>query len=226
MTKVVTHVKTRDIRDGSRQLDSCGASADDDEVQRRMRPGFQHLPFSEFKREQHAAADLRGVFNRLQSRSVFRPLVFAEIGVRRTRCHQQIVILKQGAALHLHLPVCNVKPDSLIHKHFYVLFVAHDGPDGLRDVCRRQHGECYLVQQWLECVMVSAVNQRDINRKFGESIGCINARKSSTKDQHRGRPECIVAGLQGTTPGVVGVALLLGADVAMRKSLHCRINSS
>jgi hypothetical protein len=40
---------------------------------------------------------------------------------------------------------------------------AQDGADGLCNVCRGEDGESYLVKQRLECVVVAAVDYRDVD---------------------------------------------------------------
>ena len=81
-----------------------------------------------------------------------------------------------------------VDPDTLIHHHGYVFLVAQDGPDGLRNIRRRQHRKRHLVQQRLEQVVVAPVDQGHIDGQMRQSFRRVNPAKSAA-DNDDARPD-------------------------------------
>ena len=96
VAKIVAHVELGDIADGAGKFDAGRAAADDDEIERRMPAVLLHLALGEFEGEQHAAADLDGVFNAFEAGSEGRPFVFAEVGVSGAGGEDEIVVAKAG----------------------------------------------------------------------------------------------------------------------------------
>ena len=99
VAEVLRHIKFCDVADGARQFDAGWPSADDDEVERRVRAFLHHLPLCEFKGEQNTAADLSRVLDALQSGSELGPLVSSEVRVCRPGSNDQVVILQFDAGL-------------------------------------------------------------------------------------------------------------------------------
>src|SRR6185503_19095076 len=123
---------------GSGKLDSGGASADDDEVQRRVRAGLQHLAFSEFKSKQDTAANLNCVFNGLEAGGQIGPFVMPEVGVGGPGGDHEVVVIHGIAALEMDLPLIEVEADDLVHQHFDVLLVANNGANRRGDIGGRK----------------------------------------------------------------------------------------
>src|SRR6202011_4038267 len=102
VAEVAHHVDFRDVRYRPGELDACRATADDDEVQRRMGAGLHHLPLRQLESQQDATANLYRVFDGLQSGREFRPLVVAKIGVSGTGGEDEIVVIEVDVAGELH----------------------------------------------------------------------------------------------------------------------------
>src|ERR1039458_2451433 len=75
VAEVAAHIELGDIADGAGQFHPCWPAADDHEVERRVPAVLDHLALGQLKREQHAAADLKGVFDGLEAGSKGRPLI-------------------------------------------------------------------------------------------------------------------------------------------------------
>ena len=163
-----------------------GPAADDDEIERRMPALLDHLPLGQLEGQQHAAANLDGVFDGLEAGRERLPLVVAEVGVRGAGGEHKVVVVELSAAGQRHLPRGDVDADDLIHQHFGVALVAQDGADGLGDVGRRKHRERHLVEQRLKQMMIAPVDHGDIDRQVRQARGRVEAGEASTDDRPRG----------------------------------------
>src|SRR5580698_1309959 len=184
MAKVFGHVEAGDVADGSGELDSGGAAADDDEFERGMAACLLHLALGELKGEEDAATNLGGVFDGLEAGSERSPVFAAEVGVGGTSGHDEIVVFDFGTGLEENALLGDVKAGGLVHEDFDVLVVAEEGADGLGDLCRREDGERNLVEQRLEGVVVLAVDEGDVEREFGELEGCVDSGEASADDHY------------------------------------------
>ena len=186
MAEVVAHIELCNVGDGSGQLDAGGSTADDDEIERRVPAVLDHLALGQLEGEQDAAANLGGVFDGFESRRKRSPIVAAKVGVGSSGGQHQVVVRKLGAAGQGDLPRIGVDAGDLVHEHLGVLLAAQDGADGLCDVGRREDGECDLVKERLEDVMVAAIHQRYVHRQPGKATGCVNAGKAAADDDNAG----------------------------------------
>src|ERR1700734_3989287 len=99
----------------------------------------------------------------------------AKVTVRRAGRQNQIVIRNR-----------DVLPVGVTHKDALLVFVYsrdftqnHDGvpllteysADGSRNLARRQHRSCHLVEQWLKQVVVSAIDQNNFSGRVLQSLG-------------------------------------------------------
>jgi hypothetical protein len=75
------------------------------------------------------------------------------------------------------------------------LLVTQDGADGLGDVCRRKNSKRHLVEQWLKCMVVSAIDHSHIDRHVSQRQGRVETRKACTYDHHMGTPP-VLTGLK------------------------------
>ena len=92
MAEVARERLARDLGERAGHLDAGRTAADDDERQQRGALRRIALALGALERQQHAAADLERVLERLQSRRDDPPLVVAEVGVRRAGGEDQIVV--------------------------------------------------------------------------------------------------------------------------------------
>ena len=184
MAKITRHVKPRNVGDRARKLDPRGSAADHYKVQRRMRAGFERLPLRELKRQQHAASYLRRIFNCLQPGSNLRPVIMAEVRMRRSGGNDQVVILELGAGLQLYAPRSCIEADRLIHQHVNVFVIAKNRPDGLRNIRRGKHGKRDLVEQRLKGVVVPPVDNRHIHRERRQPLRGVDTAKAGTQHDY------------------------------------------
>ena len=98
VAEVVAHEVAGDVADGAGEFDAGGATADDDEIERRVGAGFEHFALGELKGKQNSAANLDGVFDGLQAGGERFPLVVAEVGVGGAGGQHEVVIRNFGAA--------------------------------------------------------------------------------------------------------------------------------
>ena len=119
--KSLRHVEPRDVGDGAGKFDAGWAAADDDEVQRGMSSRLHHLPLGEFEGQQHAAANLGGIFDGLKAGRKLGPLVSAEVGVRGAGGENEIVVLKLDAGFELHALMRKIETDGLVHQNVDIL---------------------------------------------------------------------------------------------------------
>ena len=77
--KVLTQHIAGDLRDRSGKLHAGGTSSNNHKIQHTMLSLEQRFPFREFKSQQHAAPDLCGILERLQTRCKLCPFVVSEI---------------------------------------------------------------------------------------------------------------------------------------------------
>ena len=87
--EVVAHIKLSNVGDSAGQLHARGSGADDDEIERRVPAVLDHLALSQLEGQQHTAANLGGVLDRLQPRGQRLPGVVAEVVVFRSRGHDE-----------------------------------------------------------------------------------------------------------------------------------------
>ncbi|GGA68523.1 hypothetical protein GCM10011507_20050 [Edaphobacter acidisoli] len=92
----------------------------------------------------------------------------------------EIVVLKLRPGFELHTLLCEVEADGFVHENFDVLVIAENGADGLRYLSGRKNGEGNLVEKRLECMVVSAIDQRDIDGKIAETHRCVDAAEASS----------------------------------------------
>ena len=100
---------------------------------------LHRLPLRQLVCQHDAAAHLRRILQRLQSRRELRPVIVPEIAVRRARCQDQIVVVDFAPLRSCTVCLRSIEADRLVHQHFDVLLVPQNGADGLRDIGRRQH---------------------------------------------------------------------------------------
>ena len=125
MTKIVRHIKPRNVADRAGQLHTRRAAANNDKVQSRMRSSLHHLPLGQLKSEQNPAANLGRVLDSLQPGSKLRPVVPAKVRVRRARRENQVVVLQLARRSSDERVVRKIEPDRFIHQHIDIRMIAH-----------------------------------------------------------------------------------------------------
>ena len=129
------------------------------------------LDLGAFKGRQHARANLQGVFQRLEARRVWLPVVPPEIGVRRAGCHNQMVIR--------HLPwvgrkfndaPCRVDATDVAQPHAHVGLSPQNPADRRGDITGRECRSRHLIQQRLKDVVVLPVEHDDLDIGTGQRL--------------------------------------------------------
>jgi hypothetical protein len=92
----------RDFGKHAGKLHAGRACADHDERQPGRTPHRVELALGMLVRQQHAAADLHRIVERLQTRRMLRPGIVAEVAVRDAGGDDQIVVDEFGAILQHH----------------------------------------------------------------------------------------------------------------------------
>ncbi len=181
---------TRDFRQYSGEFHAGGASAHDDEVQRLIAGAGKSPPFGQFKRKQHAAADFERVFDGLQARSEGLPIIVTEVGVRGAGGDHQVVVGKLLLRC-LYDAAGEVEVLDFLKQGDDIGVAAEDCPDRSGDFAGGEASGGDLVEQWLEGVVIFAVDDGDLNRGAGQRATDIQAAKAGAND-HDAR--CFLAG--------------------------------
>ena len=173
-----------DVGDRAGELDAGRPAADDGEAQRLVLAGQVGLALGVLEGQQHAAADLERVLDRLQAGRVRRPVVMAEIGVPRPGGDDQVVVGELRAVLQLHPPRGGVEADDLAEEDLGIAGAVQDPPERGGDLAGREDGGGNLVEEGLEGVVVLAVHQRDLDRLIRQSLSGVESRETTPHDHH------------------------------------------
>src|SRR5699024_1996408 len=111
-----------------------------------------------------AGTDLQGIVDGLHARRELSEVVVTEVGLCGARSQDQGVVVDDGflaAQIRGHALAVDVDVADLALDHADVLVVRHQLADGRCDLTLRQDTGRDLVQQWLEQVVVGAVDDSD-----------------------------------------------------------------
>ena len=120
----------------------------------------------------------------LQPRRELGPFVMTEIGMRRPRRHDQVVVRDRPVRQDDRLPR-HVDARGLGQHHLDVLLPAQDAADRRGDVARVQRRRRDLVQQGLKQVMILAVDQDHPHRRAPQHPCGVQAAEPASHDHHR-----------------------------------------
>ena len=174
----------RDLGDGARHLDAGRAAADDDEGQEAALLGLIGRKLGLLEREQNAAPDARRVFDALEAGRELRPLVVAEIGVRRAGRDDQIVI-RQVDRLRAQELGGLIDAGHVGHQHGRIGLAAQDVADRPGDVGRRERRGRDLIEQRLEAMVVLPVDDDHVDRRAPQRLGGFQAAEAGPDDDDR-----------------------------------------
>src|SRR6185295_3834777 len=133
-----------------------------------------------------AIADRYGVPQRLHSGSEALEFVVSKITVARTGREDQAVIgdvhvAAVGEAGHDEALIL-VHGGYLAEDDRRIPLPAENAADRSTDLARRKHGGRHLIEQWLEQMVVAAVNQNHFNRSPAKSLGGGQTTKAAPND--------------------------------------------
>ena len=146
------------------QLHTGRASADDHEVQQAAALLRVAGDLGALEGAGNAGADLQGIVDRLHARRELSEVVVTEVGLCRTGSEDQGVILDDGfltTQVSGDVLAVDVDVADLTLDHADVLVIRHQLTDGRGNLTFRQDTGRDLVQQWLEQVVVGAVDDGD-----------------------------------------------------------------
>ena len=174
----------RQVGDRPRQFDAGRAAADDHESEQRREPRRVGFALGFLERQENAAADCGGVFDRLQPGRRRLPFVMAEIAVAGARGDDQRVVGNRASNSEAH------DAGRRIHARHHpeygrdVLAVVEHRSDRPRDLRRRQRRGRDLVQKRLEEVMIALVDQGDVDRRPLQALHRPQAAEAGADDDH------------------------------------------
>ena len=173
----------RDFGNGAGHFHAGGAAADNDEGQEPRLLGFVLDHFGALEGEEKAPPDLGRVRDVLESRRERRPIVVAEIGMRRAGGEHEIVV-RQIEFRRVDAVRRDVDGGHLRHDHADVFLAADDGADRPRDIARRQRRGRHLIEQRLEAVMILRVDQRHVGVRPRKRATGFQPAEASADDHH------------------------------------------
>ena len=179
---VPRHRRGRDLHDRSRQLDAGGAGADNPERERRSAGVGAGFVLRRLERQQDPAPQLGGIFDRLQSGRDRRPVVVAEVRVRGARREHEIVVADVPVRQH-HPAIDDVDGGDRGQGDVAVLLFTDDRADRRADVGGGQRRRRDLVEKGLEDVMITAVQDRDGNRRLRQCPGRGESGEAAANDE-------------------------------------------
>ncbi len=142
---------------------------------------FIDLALGGFVRNQHAAADLNRVLERLQSRRRLQPFVMAKVRVRRTAGDDQVVI-RHFTVEQMHYLCARIDRRRLAQDHARIALPPQYAPYRRRDIGRIQSSSRDLVEQRLKKVMVAPIDHSQSHRRALERTRGGNSTESPADD--------------------------------------------
>lgn len=170
------------FRDDAGKFDARRPGADHGEGQKRLAGGRVLLELRLFEGKQHAAADGGRILQRLQPRRHRLPFVVAEIGMRRARGDHQCIVADRLPTPERHRFGGGIDAGHLAQKRRHLRPVAIEMADRPGDLGSGDQRGCDLVEQRLEQVMISPVDQRDAHRRARKPVDELQPAKPSTDD--------------------------------------------
>ncbi len=160
----------RELLDRAGELDPRRAAADNDERQLRgarvrIRFGLRTLEGS-----QQPRADEGRLLHVLHTRCEGTPVLMAEVVVDRPGCQHQVVVGHRETR-GCQAVVRKIDAGHLGQHDARVGLGAQDGAHRLGDVRRGERGGGDLVKQWLEQVVVVAVDDQHLGRRAAQRLG-------------------------------------------------------
>ena len=179
----------RDLAHRAGHLDAGGSGADDDKGHPRSALRRVGAALGTLERADDAGADRQRIGQGLQPRRMPRPVVVAEVAVRRAGCDDQVVVGERLVSVERHLMRCCVdrrhfglQDRQVTALHLAPQRVANRRADGGRTQARGRD----LVQQRLEQVVVGAVDKRDLDVGLRQRAHRFEPAEAAADHQHLG----------------------------------------
>ncbi len=163
----------RQLDELARDLDARGPAPDDHERHQASPGRVVGLRLRELEGAEDLAAQCQRVVERLERERVGAELVVTEVGGRGAAGHDEAVVADRQRLPELvdvHHPGVDVDVLYLAQDDAHGPVVAQHVPDGGCDLALRKDPRGHLVQQWLEKVVVGAVDDGDADRLSPECL--------------------------------------------------------
>ena len=128
-------------------------------------------------------SDVQCLRNGLHAVSVLLHILHAEEVVGSTGCYDQVVIRHLAMVGDYHLALA-INLLSLCHEQLHILVIAEHCPDWIRNIICGKHRSRYLIQQWLEQMVVCPVNNSNINILLSQLLCCSHTAKTCTDNNN------------------------------------------
>ena len=169
------------------KLNTSRASADNDEGQQALALSRIVGQLGALKRADDAGTDFECVVDVLHARSKLGKVIIAEVGLASASGNQEVVVFPLGSLVtqfRSHNLLFDVDVGDIALDNTNVLNTVEDCTSGRSDFARGQDARCYLVEQWLEQVVVSAVDESDVDLGALQLLRREQATETRTDDDH------------------------------------------
>ena len=133
-----------------------------------------------------SAPQLQRIVDRFHAGRVQGELGVTEVRLVDAGGDDQAVVwqleLRESKDACVHDVPLQIEPGDLRKLHPHVLVLAYHVPNWRRDLTGRKQARCHLIQKGLEQVVVTPVDQRDIDRLAPQPPGGGQATEPSTND--------------------------------------------
>ena len=184
--ELVAQRLSRDLGQRPRELDAGWSSADDHEREQIALSASILLTLGALERDQDAPPDRDGILERFESRRIRLPVAVTEVRVLRSGRDDQPVVVERAAVGELDASRGDIDARRIREQHSHVPDAAQDPADRRGDVAGRERRGRDLIQQRLEDVMVTAIDQRDANVRVAKSASSGQPAKAAADDDDVG----------------------------------------
>jgi len=161
VAEVVAQRDARQLDDRTGELHARRACTDDDEGEECLAAFGISLELGALEGQQQPTAHGRRVLEGLEAGRVRFPVILTEIGVLRAGGENEIVERHGSAVVEPHHFGGGVDSGDAAEQGRHLLAPVDELPDRPGDLGRAERSRGDLIQQWLEKVVVTAVDQRD-----------------------------------------------------------------
>ena len=165
---------TRELFELPRHLNAGGTPADHDEGHQGPTPLFVGFGFGLFEGAEDLAAEVEGVVQRLHARRPAPEVVVTEVRGHRPSGHDEAVVADGDRVVELgdgELASGRIDVLHLAQDDAHGVVVAEDVADSRGDLTFRKDPGGHLIEEWLEEMVIGAVNQGDPHRYPPEGLG-------------------------------------------------------
>ena len=207
--EVAVEARARQLGDLAGDLDTCWSASYDDEGHPGAAGFGVVLGLGHLEGPEDAATQLEGVVDRLHARCEPRELVVTEVGLTCSGSDDQAVERVRASGVvgagRGHRPLRQVEVSHGRELDLDVAVLAQDPADWGRDLSLREDSGSELVQQWLEQVIVDAVDQSHFHRSSLEEPSGEEAAEATAHDDNA--MLCFCDHLESPLPAPVGQEL-------------------